>query len=280
MTIENGLPGTTDIPVEGADASQETEQETPEVETEDQVDGEESESEEESPPSDDEPVDKPPKGVQKRFDELTRNLRESERREQRLLDMLAARESAEKPSAPAEPDKTLADFNYDEVAYRGYVTQSAIAAAREAARETVTEAQKAELAEARAATFKAREDRFAINQADYVEVTRNPDLKINATMSQVIREADEGPALAYHLGKNPEVAAKISGMSALSAARELGKIEATLAASRKAAAKTVSDAPPPTPTIPGASASVQKDPNKMTTKEWVKWRERQIAKKG
>lgn len=277
MSNEEHPYGTLDIPVEGANASQDGEAEAPEVETEDQVEDETPESEEESPPSDEKPVEKP-KGVQKRLDELTRNWREAERREQQLLDMLAAQKGAEKPPE-TEVTKSLADFDYDEDAYRAYTLNTATDAARAAAREEARRWQSKQVAEARAEVFKAREAEFAATQTDYDKVAHNPDLKISNEMAQIIRESDDGPAVAYHLGKNPSLAEKLSAMSPLQAAREMGRIEATIAADRKAAVRAVSKAPPPTPKLEGASAQVDRDPDKMSTKDWLKWREKQLAKK-
>ena len=41
-------------------------------------------------------------------------------------------------------------------------------------------------------------------------------------------ESDRGPELAYHFAKNPDVLVNLNGMSPTQAAREIGKLEATL----------------------------------------------------
>lgn len=47
---------------------------------------------------------------------------------------------------------------------------------------------------------------------DYAEVAERDDLQISLPMATAIMQSDDGPAAAYYLGKNPEIAAKIAGM--------------------------------------------------------------------
>jgi hypothetical protein len=101
-------------------------------------------------------------------------------------------------------------------------------------------------------------------------------------MLEIITESDDGPALAYYLGKNLDVAARIAQLPPLAAARELGRIEVNLAFEREKAKlkPVVSQAPPPTPKIEATEPAVSKDPSQMTDREFAKWREKQIAQRG
>jgi len=100
-------------------------------------------------------------------------------------------------------------------------------------------------------------------------------------MTEAIMESDEGPAIAYHLAKNPELAEKISTMSRTAAALEIGSIRAELIAERKkGATRVASKVPPPVPKIEGsADAALPKridDPN-LSDAEFNRMRRKQIA---
>ena len=88
-------------------------------------------------------------------------------------------------------------------------------------------------------------------------------------VADMVLESDAAADVAYHLGKNPALARELSRMSPLSAARELGRIEALLS---KPQARTQSAAPEPITPVKG-TGTVQKDPHKMTQAEFNAWRE-------
>lgn len=254
--------------------------ETTEVDTEvvDDVESspakaEEAEAAESSPESES-------KGVQKRIDELTKARREAERRaayyEQQLAEM---RQKPPEKAAEAEPLKTLADFDYDESKYMAYVVDQATKGAVSAAERKLQEAQAAERMKRQQAGFKAAESEYAATVPDYHEVTRNPSLAVTQEMVAVMSEMDDGPAVLYHLGKNPQVAERIAALSPVGVARELGRIEERLAVQKAQKGKSVSDAPAPAPKIKAANPAVQKDPLKMTDSEFAKWRRAQIARR-
>jgi hypothetical protein len=101
-------------------------------------------------------------------------------------------------------------------------------------------------------------------------------------------QAENGPELAYHLGKNKDIALSLSDLPRDVAAFELGRIDAKLSAERATkkaaldaakAAKAVTTAPPPAPKLDGSNAQVGKDPTQMTDKEFAKWRANQIAQR-
>ncbi len=235
----------------------------------------------ETAPTPDQPSDaaEKPKGVQKRLDELTRNWREAERREQALLELLKQRTPAEpeSPKQDAFQPKTLADFEYDEAKYQTYLFQEATKAATAAARQELQSEAARRAEEQRKSTFSSREKAFAAKNPDYMTVTRNENVPITQQMAEVIAESEDGPALAYHLAKNVELAENIARLPALAQARELGRVEAQLAYERKAAEearKRVSQAPAPTPRIEAVENEVEQDPDKMTVDEWKKWRDK------
>lgn len=241
--------------------------------------------------ADNQPVDASdkPKGVQKRLDELTRNWREAERREAALLALLQQnRTQPEATPRPAQDDKpkTLADFDYDEGKFQAHIFEQAERRSVEAARRELTAAQERDAAERRKSSFKSRSTEFAKTVEDFESVAYDRSLSISPDMAEVIQDSDDGPALLYHLGKNPDIAEKIAQLPPKAAARELGKIEARLAFEReKAKPNKVSGAPPPPPKVEGAdpgNLSVKPDDpesDKLSDQEWARKRNKQLERR-
>lgn len=229
--------------------------------------------------------------VQKKFNKLTEHRRSAERRLQdleqqnRSLLQILERDRSEPapqreqpaPSAEGKP-KTLADFDYDEGKYQAHLFEQAEQRAVAAAEKRLKSQQDTDTRTRRKSAFSEREAAFAKDLIDYHEVTRDPTLPITPVIAEAVEESEEGPALAYYLGKNRAVVEKIAQLSPLAAARELGRIEERLVSERKAAkaAKAlVSRAPPPTPKIEAASEpEVAKDPRQMSQSEFNKWRKK------
>ena len=230
----------------------------------------------------DEAVDK----VRSRIDELTRYRREAERRAERAereADQWreqALRTTQQPKATEPEPSaKTLADFEFDETKYQSYLFSEAEKRAVAAAEKRIREQQDQEKTVRRKSEFEKRESDYSKSVEDYIEVTRNPSVPITSDMAQVIAESEDGPALAYYLGKNVEIAERIAQLSPLAAAREMGRIEAKLAAEReRAKEKTVSKAPPPTPKLDAAESGESVKPDSaesdraMSDAEWVRRR--------
>lgn len=91
---------------------------------------------------------------------------------------------------------------------------------------------------------------------------------ISDKLAEMIVEADRSADLAYKIASDHAVAAHLSSLPPLAAARELGKLEAQLSAPR---ARTTTQAPEPvTPVRPKATAS--KNWQDMTPDEFAQWR--------
>lgn len=228
------------------------------------------------------PDDEPTlKGVSRRIDELTRYRREAERERDHWREMAMRQSPPQQESPPESTVKTLADFNYDEGKYHAYLTQEASRTAVEAARRELKEQQERDQAERRRTTFTGRESVFAKTTEDYYEKTRDPRVPLTQTIAEVLAESEDGPAIAYYLASNLALADQIARLPPLAAARELGRIEAKLAAEKaKAKSMPVSQAPPPPPKLEGSGdPKVEKDPKDMSDAEFAKWRKRQIAQR-
>jgi hypothetical protein len=213
-------------------------------------------------------------GEDRRIDELTRRWREEQRRSDRLMRMLEERATeAPKPtpSAPAKP-KDFSDFNYDENAYREHLFQEARTQAAESVRTEAAQWRKEQETQGRRQLLDTRVEKFAKATEDYHEVVTD-STPVSEAMGEAIMDTEEGPAILYYLGKNPDVAMQLYKLSPVQAGREIARIEDRIVAERKKAAeKPVSKAPAPAPTLGGADpGNVSRDPSQMSDAEFSKW---------
>jgi hypothetical protein len=188
-----------------------------------------------------------PKGIKKRFSELTGEIRALKAELAKHQKPAEGGPGAASPAEPAKPEEpkmpdletfpgTYKEYQAKLAEYVGKLTDyklklaeeaSAAKAASDAAAQRQRDQAKAwEEAETK---VKAKPDR-----ADYDEVADSVELPGDAPASgaiaQAIQLSDIGPELLYHLGKNPAVVKQLTAMSPIAAVRELGKIEAKLTA--------------------------------------------------
>jgi hypothetical protein len=220
------------------------------------------------------------KGVQARIDELTRARHQSDREAVYWREMAQQQQQREQ-QAQAEPvaKPQAGQFaSYDEFT-EALADWKAEAKIRSVLSERDAQAaQRAEGAarQAQQATFAERVSIAQQSIADFDQVVGNAEVEISPHVREVLLDSDAGPVLAYVLAKNPDEARRISKMSPLMAARELGRIEAAIAQNgvppaSPAAGRPVSNAPAPArTTATGTSAS--KDPARMSMDEYVSWR--------
>ena len=109
---------------------------------------------------------------------------------------------------------------------------------------------------------------------DFEQVAYNPKLPVTNVMAETIQSSEIGPELAYYLGSNPKEAERISRMTPLSQAKEIGKIEAKLVSAPPVKKTTSAPAPisPVTARSSGAPAFDTTDPRSdktMTASQWI-----------
>jgi len=125
---------------------------------------------------------------------------------------------------------------------------------------------------------------------DFDEVVHDPIVPITEAMVDILAETEYPAEIAYYLGKNLSQATQISRMPPIQAAKQIGIIEAKIAADEKAkpsgsalpkptvVKKTTSAPAPIKPVKPGGAEVVTKDPSKMTNEEYRAWRMGQTKK--
>jgi hypothetical protein len=226
------------------------------------------------------------KGYGKRIDELTRLRRDAERDRDYWRD-LAMRTAIPQPTRQEEPPKlpTLAEFGYDEKKYADAVKADVLKEAKAAFKAEAEQWAQKQTTESRKVQFDERAAAFAKANSDFYEVF-NESLPVSQAMAESIIDSDDGPAVAYYLGNNPDVAARIARLSPVQAGREIAKIEVRLAAEReKASQKPVSKAPAPPPHVtgsdPGTTVKSASDPesDRLSAAEWARLREKELRRR-
>jgi hypothetical protein len=92
-------------------------------------------------------------------------------------------------------------------------------------------------------------------------------------------ELENGPAVMYHLAKNPGLLTKLNEMSEVRAVAEVGRIAASLSSAETAVEGKsspepwpVSAAPAPIKPVGGSATKTATDPSKMPLADYIKWR--------
>jgi hypothetical protein len=137
-----------------------------------------------------------------------------------------------KPEAEkADPRPSRDQFDHPDAFEQALEDWSGRKAAAKAVAEDRAERERGEQASKAKALTDSWQDRkagFMVDHPDYADVAEADDLTISIPMAAAILEAEDGPALAYYLGQNPETAERISKLSPSQAVIELGRISARL----------------------------------------------------
>ena len=182
----------------------------------------------------------------------------------------------ERPKAPAAPAEPVSQDKFESV--EAYAEALATQKAEQLLQQRELERQQAAVVE----SYHEKEEQARDKYDDFEQVAYNPSLKISTVMAQTIQASEIGPDIAYFLGSNPKEADRISRLSPFLQAKEIGKIEAKVAASPPT--KKPSSAPAPIQPVAarasGAPAYDTTDPRSikaMSTSEWIAAeRQRQI----
>jgi hypothetical protein len=148
-------------------------------------------------------------------------------------------------------------------------------AQREAAR------QQAEIIE----SYRDREEEVREKYEDFEQVAYNPNLPVTDVMAQAIQASEIGPEVIYFLGSNPKEASRISRLSPVLQAKEIGKIEAKLVDNPPVKKTSTAPAPLAPVTATRSNSGPRRDTTdprsikEMSTSEWIEAeRQRQIKK--
>jgi len=187
-------------------------------------------------------------------------------REQRKWEREQANRQSEQQVMKAAPTASVDQYESPE-AY-------AEALAYQKAEELIAKREAAKQQSAVLESYHDREEEARSKYDDFEQVAYNPKLPITNVMAETIQSSDIGPELAYYLGSNPKEADRISRMTPLVQAKEIGKIEAKLASDPPVKRTTSAPAPisPVTARSTGSPAYDTTDPRStkaMTDSQWI-----------
>lgn len=188
---------------------------------------------------------------------------------QKLAELEARRAMPVNPPAPDDFDNAVR-----------YAEALAEQKAQDLLRQREAAQQQAKLLE----SYHEKEEEARGKYDDFEQVAYNPSLPVTDVMAQSIQASDVGPDIIYWLGTNPKESARISNLPPILQAKEIGKIEAKLAADPPV--KKTSTAPAPIAPVTARSTSSPAydttDPRSlktMSTSDWIEAeRQRQIKK--
>ena len=226
------------------------------------------------------PQESTPEGQQptKTFtqDELDAIVSKRLAREQRKWEREQAQRLQQAPK-PAAPPPAPDDFE----SAQHYAEALAEQKAQELLARRDAEAQQAALLDA----YKDREEEARDRYEDFEQVAYNPNLPVTDVMAQAIQASEIGPEVIYYLGSNPKEAARISRLSPVLQAKEIGKIEVNLTSNPPV--KKTSTAPAPLAPVtatrsnsgPRYDTTDPRSLKSMSTSDWIEAeRLRQIKK--
>ncbi len=200
--------------------------------------------------------------------------REQRKWEREQAQRLAEQQARQQPAAPPPaPD----DFESAQ--------QYAEALAEQKARELLAQREAAAQQAALLESYKDREEEARDRYEDFEQVAYNPNLPVTDVMAQAIQASDIGPEVIYYLGSNPKEASRISRLSPVLQAKEIGKIEVNLTSNPPV--KKTSTAPAPLAPVtatrsnsgPRYDTTDPRATKSMSTSEWIEAeRQRQIKK--
>ena len=212
----------------------------------------------------------------RRIDELTRDKHEARRhaeRMEKMLEQLTAQQRAPEPVVPSIQPPDPNDFaggQYDPRYIQAQLEYTRVSAIEEAKRAVAAEYEQraqyekqvqaqAKLETAEAAT----RAKFADYDAVIEGITSDPRLAQNPTIRQALLGLDNGPEIAYTLGKNLDVAYEIANMNPIQAGMRLAEII-------NRAPRKISNAPSPVKPLSGTGAtSHRKSYAEMSTAEYI-----------
>ena len=197
-------------------------------------------------------------------------------REQRKWERDQAQRQSEQQTLRAAPTASADQFESTEAYAEALALQKAeeLIAKREAAK------QQSQVLE----SYHDLEEEARTKYDDFEQVAYNPKLPVTNVMAEAIQSSEIGPELAYYLGSNPKEADRISRMTPLGQAKEIGKIEAKLVSAPPVKKTTSAPAPisPVTARSSGSPAYDTTDPRStktMSDSQWIEAERRRQQKK-
>lgn len=214
---------------------------------------------------------------QERVNEITRARREAERRAdslERELSNLRQQVPAQHQPQSSQGAPKLEDYDYDMSAFGVALTEYAVTQAQTQAESRIQQRTQQEQAQKLQRSFEDRAVKYAAEHPEFDEAVSSltKTVQFRPEVVETISASEHGPAVVHYLAQHLDEADDIARMPAHLAAAQIVRIESRVSATKP---KPVTNAPKPTPVL-GGGAAATKDPDRMTTEEWLAWRRKQL----
>lgn len=214
---------------------------------------------------------------QERVNEITRARREAERRaeslERELTNLRQQNPAQHQPQSDKGAPK-LEDFDFDITAFANALTEYTVTKAQTHAESRIQQRTQQEQAQKAQRSFEDRAEKYAAEHPDFDGAVSSltKTVQFKPEVVETITASEHGPAVVHYLAQHLDEADDIARMPAHLAAAQIGRIESRIASTKP---RPVTNAPKPPPTLGGGAAS-SKDPERMTSDEWLAWRRKQL----
>ena len=202
--------------------------------------------------------------------------------ERNALRSLVAQTPPAKPAAPApavtEPEKAPVIEDFDDVnkwvaAYDAFNERRVASLVESGVRTALGKVDSERAQQTTQQQFAQRQEAYARENPDYFETVNDPELQnyVTQTISQVIVETEEGPALSHYLAKNRGDLERIARLQPHQQGVELGKLAVKIATKRQPAppVKVVQQTKAPAPPTPVGSTTPSKSLEGMPLDEYL-----------
>jgi len=211
--------------------------------------------------------------LDRKIDKAVRQRAEAQAKADFLERQLAEERAKNQPAKP-EGKPTLEQYEFDIEKYAQALSEYTLKQSeKESAVRRQAESQR-QYQERLAATWEEKVERGSEKYDDWNSVVG--ELKPDTPLKVALMLAKNGDDIAHYLGSNPKEARRIAQLPPLSQVREIGNLEARLAA-EPAKPKLPSSAPEPIKPVGGSSSPSTKKLTEMNQDEFEKRRRAQIA---
>jgi hypothetical protein len=222
------------------------------------------------------------KSAQQRINEITRARHDAEREAAYWRGKAEAAASAapvttkQEVAAPTQrPDlSNFQDYNSYVEALTDWKTEVKIQEVLQQSKAQENQDRQTQQVQSIAQEWATRQDEARKTLEDYDEVLGSANINVSPAVTDILLTSDKGPVVAYHLAKNPAIVEKLNAMSPLKAAREIGRLEATM----EAAPSITSKAAPAPATVTKTATTSSSDLGRMSMEQYKAARAKQGAR--
>lgn len=213
-----------------------------------------------------------------RIDRLSREKYEAEQQaqayRQQLEQLARAQQEAQLQQSVGKDMPSLSDYNYDEAAFGQAMqawTQQQFATYQQSLKQQAEQQQAQQAAWQEQQRVSQAMAEGAKKYPDFMAKVMDPNLpplrQINPAAYEAVVQSDVSIDVAYYLANNPQDVYAFQGMTPVQVGKRMAELEAMVRPAKP------SKPPPPRPpsTVSGASEATP-DPSKMSTQEWMAWR--------